>query len=278
MSRPTVGVIGNGVVGNATARSYVEWTDVKVYDVVPEKSTHRIEEVLTQDVVFVCLPTPQIPGKGKCDTSALDLFFERTDQYVRAGGKVGLLVIRSTVPIGYTRKVQDKYPLLDVIHSPEFLTARCSLVDACLPSRNIIGIPERHEKESEPEATLRSLYSQRFPSVTIYEGRSDQTEAVKLFTNSFFAAKVALWNEMFQVWTKTHDSASWEFVHKVIMADGRIHPSHTQVPGPDGKLGFGGACLPKDLTNLIDCAETEGVSVPILRAVQARNQLDRGSS
>ena len=86
---------------------------------------------------------------------------------------------------------------------------------------------------------------------------SDESEAVKLFQNSFFAVKVAFWNECNQLASKL--GLDWQVVMNAILADGRISPSHTNVPGPDGKYGFGGECLPKDLASLASQMINEGM-------------------
>lgn len=161
-----------------------------------------------------------------------------------------------------------------------------------MPARNVVGIPAwvglpeigdddnpppefRDNVGGEAGLSLTLLYQSRWPHVPVMLLTSDESEAVKLFTNAFFAVKVAFWNELRAVadgrWL------DWERVMNAVLADGRIHPSHTKVPGPDGKFGFGGACLPKDLLQLIEDAEhTPGCSVPLMRAAYHRNEADRG--
>lgn len=264
-----IGIVGNGVVGHATARCFMEHADVRVNDLRREKSTHSITEVLECDLVFVCLPSPMKEDKSGCNTHAIEAFF--SDCYINYHDVN--FVLKSTVPIGFTRRMAEKYQMKNLVHSPEFLTARCAVTDAQLPTRNIIG-DTSWGYLSKCAIQLSELYQKRFPGVPLYHMVSEESEAVKLIQNSFFATKIAFWNEMHSLCTKL--ALRWNEVLQGVLSDGRIAHSHTQVPGPDGKLGFGGSCLPKDLNNLIQCFHDNLVVFPyILETVQVRNGLDR---
>src|SRR6185295_12626375 len=113
-----IGVVGNGTVGRAVARTYLEYADVLIWDIIPERSAHTLREVLAADLVFVALPTPQSEGGLRADLTALHSFFSR----VRHSDTN--LVLRSTTPIGTTRKLAEEYDLPCLVHSPELLTAR----------------------------------------------------------------------------------------------------------------------------------------------------------
>lgn len=264
----SIGVVGNGVVGGAIARSYTQHVkNVRVYDVVAERCTHPLALVLACDVVFVCLPTPQKKDSLELDTSVLDKFFCST------AGSGANLVLKSTVPIGYTRYVSEWNKLPNLVHSPEFLTARCANIDAQMPPVNIIGIPHKIEKPNQCAEMLNDLYTTRFPHIWVQGMEADESEAVKLFVNGFYAVKVAYWNEV-----RTLSNAKglqWDTVINGVLAAGMIHPSHTQVPGPDGKYGFGGQCLPKDLAYLSEEIQRAGCDYMVTRAASIRNDYDR---
>lgn len=256
-----LGIVGGGVVGSALARSYLEHVDeVRVYDVLAERRTHSLDDVFACDLVFVCLPTPQ-NADGSCDTNALNKFFLTALRDCR-------YVIRSTVPIGYTAKVARAG--FNVVHSPEFLTARCAYADACMPARHIIGYPGAVDMETCP---LYQLYSRRFPGGNILGMFSDASEAVKLIQNSFFAVKVAFFNEAFSLCNKL--GIDYGTVRAGILADGRIASNHTMVPGPDGKRGFGGTCLPKDLASYVHQLHAAGLSAWVAQSALHRNTEDR---
>lgn len=267
-----VGVVGGGVVGQATARSYLEFVDeVRVYDIVNEKSTHSLTRVLECDVIFICLPTPQNELDLSCNLSYLRSFFGDHRGYRKN------FVLRSTVPVGTTNQFYEEFELPNLVHSPEFLTARCATTDAQMPARNIIGLPRSAPLLTDKEynnigGQLRDLYKKRFPQVPTLVMRSDESELVKLAVNSFFATKVAFFNEVHCL-AEQFDML-WSNVMKGILSDGRIAHSHTNVPGRDG-FGFGGSCLPKDLANLIHCLEAAGVNPEITYAVHQRNIEDR---
>lgn len=259
-----IGIIGNGVVGNATARCFMEYAEVQVWDCFTAKCTHNLSDTLFCDIAFICLPEDQLDG-----------FFSGMFQVspaMQVGRSEANLVIKSTCPIGTTRKLAEKYGLKNLVHSPEFLTARCAVTDAQLPARNIIGFSSDWQatKTGHP---LEALYANRFPGVKTFLMASDESEAVKLFQNSFFAVKVAFFNEINELAEKL--GLDWETVRAAMLADGRIAHSHTQVPGPDGKYGFGGTCLPKDLNQLREAFVDNDMYSSVLSAAAIRNQKDR---
>ncbi len=271
-----IGIVGGGVVGRATARSFMEHAEVRVYDTVPERKTHGLVDTLECDIVFVCLPTPQKAGPRElaCDTSIIEKFFTQTDSPARRQVNY---VIRSTVPPGFTLQLKETYRLSNVVHSPEFLTARCAITDAQLPARNIIGAPTTNKNMiySPPAIALANLYSKRFPGVFTHFMTSTESELVKLGQNAFFAVKVAYFNELNRLCE--HAGADFEQVRKGILSDGRIAHSHTTVPGPDGQYGFGGMCLPKDLASFVAACEAypSGGLNSVSRAALERNIDDR---
>lgn len=276
-----LGIIGGGVVGSATARAFLEHVEeVRVYDKVKERRTHDMAETLSCDIVMVCLPTPQVKDGLACDTSYVENFFAEVSSYYAETN----FVLRSTVPVGFTRKMVEKMGLRNLVHSPEFLTARCAMVDAQIPSRNVIGYPgwnfksggtvEDYLKDFTQDyerglVALLKLYSQRWPHVPIFVMKSDTSEGLKLIQNSFFAVKVSFFNEVHAFCKAKGMGSEWEQILSALLADGRIHPSHTQVPGPDGSFGFGGTCLPKDLASLINLLH-EAKQHQILDSKQAR--------
>lgn len=267
---PVIGVVGNGTVGAAVAASYRPFTDVLVYDRDPARSTHLLRDVLSAGVVFVCLPTPREPGTLRCDTSALDEFLGSVR--INGGTDNTNIVIRSTVPVGYTLRASLNHALPNLVHSPEFLTARTADEDAASPRLNVIGAVNPGAKAPH---LLLDLYAARFPDADVFKTSSDTSEALKLVMNSFFATKVAFFNEVRLYCDRL--GIDYPTLRAALVAEGRVHPLHTEVPGPDGKRGFGGACLPKDLANLIDCLETAGLSAPVMRAAMSRNEFDRGN-
>ena len=288
-SRPTIGVIGGGVLGRALARGFIESAaQVKVFDTMPERSTATREEATCSTFVFICLPTPATI-QGYADCKPLVEYLSWARDFIRdkhreerkeerhGTGPRPLFVVKSTVPVGWSQMMFEAYDL-PLVHSPEFLTARIALTDFQVPARNIIGVPTGADL---PETTrlhkwadlLDDFYTSRFPGVPVLRMSSDESELTKLATNSFFATKVAFFNMLREFCAaQGHD---FEAVRGGMLSDGRIAHAHTASPGPDGMPGFGGTCLPKDLRSLETSLDEAGVSSSILRAVATENWRQR---
>ena len=271
-----VGIVGCGVVGRATAQAFDEH-ELAVYDTQVERSTHSLVSATTCDLVFVCLPTPQKVDSLECDTGILDDFF----LYAATKARMTNFVLRSTVPVGYTRRIAHDHSLMRLVHSPEFLTERTADEDASNPTRLVIGDPGLSWRSTECVKLLKELYGGAYHGVPfhsdpplVYTMTSDESEAVKLFQNAFSAVKVACFNEF----RRFSDSIGldWTRVVSALLAGGWINPMHTSVPGPDGERGFGGSCLPKDLANLIACMYIRDMDAVMLEAAKRRNDtIDR---
>ena len=250
----TVGIVGNGFVGNAVYQNLRDKVQCKVFDVDKNRCLNPLEEVINQDFIFVCLPTP-MRNTGECDLTILDDFFENLPDNL-----IGTFVIKSTIPIGTTRKYTERH---NVIHNPEFLTARNAVEDFAKAERNIVG------GEKELCVDFIKFFDKCFPKIGSVLVSSDESEAIKYFSNTFLAYKVAYFN-------KVHDlckavGMNYNKVRHGITADSRIGKSHTQVPGIDMDRGFGGTCLPKDINSLINQMESHGVNADILKAVWEYN-------
>ncbi len=272
----TVGVIGCGVVGGALARSLKEHVDVRCFDVHPSRRTHTAERVVSTDITFVCLPTPLDDDTGKLDTSCILDFFQGlfTSTLLEGSGdgygKLELVnwVIKSTVPVSFTRMLKERYNLRSVVYNPEFLTERCADIDTLMPARHIIG-----GSVCQAAVNLTRLYEARHPGVPIHHCGFEEAEACKLATNAFYAVKIAFFNEVFEYCQRA--GMNFETVRALMLSGGRIAHSHTSCPGPDGRHGFGGKCIPKDLFSLTAQMEEAGADPHICHAALVRNIKDR---
>ena len=254
-----IGIVGNGFVGSAVAHGFKEYYPVRVYDSCKERSCNTLEEVLECEVVFACLPTPYSTKTGTCDVSIIESFL--TQAYTMGFNET--IAIKSTTPPGTCQRWFGKYGgKFNVVHNPEFLTERCAKIDFVTPSRIVIGGYSRN---------LEEIYESRFPSVPIIRCTATESELIKLLCNAFFASKVALFNEFFDI-TKQH-GGYWPTIMQGILSDGRIAHSHTNVPGPDGSRGFGGKCFPKDINMLV--ASSYPYSADLLKQVWRSNLVYR---
>jgi UDPglucose 6-dehydrogenase len=246
MKRKTVGIIGNGFVGEAQAFAFSASADVKIYDTNPSRATHTLNEVLDQEFIFVCLPTP-MSLDGTQDLSYIENFFETL-----LPNKETIFIIKSTVLPGTTKNLTEKFGY-NIVFSPEFLTERSSKIDMLTQSRIILGGKEG--------LTLRvkQLFEERFANKHIILTDSTTAEYVKYMNNCFLATKVSIMNE-FKLLGDTI-GVDWEKALYGFASDGRIGDSHLQVPGPDGLLGYGGTCFPKDVNALLKFAQKSGVQM-----------------
>jgi len=254
-----IGIVGNGFVGNAVYQNFRDKVACKVYDVDKNRSLNTLEEVINQNFIFVCLPTPMRNG-GECDLSILDDFFERLPD-PNFAHIIGTFIIKSTVPIGTTRKYYERF---NVIHNPEFLTARNAIQDFANSERNIIGgdYDLCHE--------FASFFMDHFPDIPNIITSSDESEAIKYFSNTFLAYKVAYFNKIYDLCQAT--GMNYGTVCGGVVADSRIGVSHTKVPGIDNDRGFGGTCFPKDLNSLIVQMESHGVNADMFKEVWKYNE------
>lgn len=265
-SRISIGVIGNGFVGSAIVKGFLQYNDVKVYDANESKASHSLIDTIKQDIVFVCLPTPMFKDTLECDISYITNFFNTI--ITLPCNPNTIFVIKSTVPIGTTEDLCKKFNPIKIIHSPEFLTARTALIDFITPSRNVIG-----GKSENGTNLVKELYEYRFPGVKCFLMSSHESEFIKYFTNTFFATKVSFFNEMFLLVEKL--GLNWNTILEGVMSDGRIGISHYQVPGHDGDFGFGGTCFPKDINAFIKTFEKNEINPIVLKSVWKRNETVR---
>ncbi len=252
-----VGIIGNGFVGNAIYQNFKDKAVTKVYDVRPEKSLNTQLEVLDCDIVFVCLPTP-MKENGECDLSYVENFFRTVDH-----SRGNLFVIKSTVPIGTTERLCGERKLLRIVHNPEFLTAVNAVEDFKNTDRNIIG------GKQEWCIQLRNFFLEHFPDTPVQIVSSNESETIKYFCNSYLAAKVAFFNNLYEICNNF--GMNFDSVKDGVCSDSRIGVSHTKVPGPDGQMGFGGYCFPKDINALINTLKERGIDDRLFSTVWEYN-------
>lgn len=262
-SKPSVGIIGCGFVGGAIAEGFKHYTNVKVFDIAKDFG-HTHQEVIDQDVLFVCLPTP-MQKDGTVDLLVLGNALKRISDNTSSEHKP--VILKSTVPPGTCQDFSRRFPNLFIVFNPEFLTERTAQLDFTQQSRIILGIPSL--VKTVPRDMVRDLFALRFPGVPLKEMHWDEASCVKYFTNVFFATKVAIFNEFAQIAEALGFNA--DKIAAEVLNDGRIARSHWQVPGHDGHRGFGGSCFPKDINGLINFAKKLEVDPLISEAVWGKN-------
>ena len=261
-----IGIIGQGFVGNAIYQKFKNYFDVHTYDLDESKSNDTKENVIHQQYLFLCLPTP-MNTDGSCNVDIIERELGNIDLIADNHEVVKTVVIKSTISPGTTEKWNKKYEALNIVFNPEFLTEANAVEDFNNQNRIILGGPRPATTE------LRRLYSKVFPKAHIIKTDSTHAEMVKYLTNSFLATKVSFANEIYQVCEKLN--IDYDKVVEYATLDDRLGKSHWNVPGPDGDFGFGGHCLPKDLSALIYLAMNLDTETNVLNAVEETNDVVR---
>lgn len=264
-----IGIVGNGFVGKATQLLKNKDVEIVVYDKDPnlcEPIGLELPDLLDCDIVFVSVPTP-MNKDGSVYTCIVDSVVED----LKSVGYDGFIVVRSTVPPGTCDR-------LGVYFMPEFLTEKNYQDDFVSNPDWVYGLLGESK-----DALFKTKISQLID--TCYRAgciRSDkisyltnkEAEMVKYFRNTFLAVKVSYCNEIYQLCKKT--GIDYDKVSQVACRDSRIGLSHTSVPGPDGRFGFGGTCFPKDTMGLLTWIEENGGESCVLKSAIKRNrEIDR---
>ena len=255
-----VGIVGCGFVGTAVSTGLQVVAEIREHD--KYKDTESLHSVVTNsDFIFLCLPTP-MNEDGSCDTSIIeDVAGKITD----IADKRKIIVIKSTVPPWTTENLSTLYPDHSWFFNPEFLTEARFIEDFLEQDRIFLGYCE-----NSSENDIHNLYMLYFDftnlvqkdMANIIEIPSHEAEMLKNMTNTFLSTKVTFFNEMKEICNGLE--IDFDHVRKELLRDKRIGQTHTAVPGPDGKHGFGGSCFPKDLNAIIAHSRDFGGIDPIL--------------
>ncbi len=260
-----IGVIGNGYVGGATAHGFSPAAtgncEVKVYDVLPERSVNSLEETVNDsEFIFVSVPTPM----NKNGSISLKFIYDVFKNINKVNTKDdNIFILKSTVVPGTTEKIQEKYPDLNIIFNPEFLTEKSARLDFINQDRVILG------GDKINTSRVSKLFEERFKYCHIIQTDYKTAEMIKYFCNVFFSVKVSFANEMKMLCDAV--GADWKLALEGFVADGRVGDSHLNVPGPDGKMGFGGSCFPKDINAFMSFAKNVGVDVNTVKGAWKTN-------
>lgn len=266
-----IGIIGNGFVGGAVAHGFRDKNPL-IYDINPKVSTHSFDKVARCKYLFVCLPTPMVSETGgeantRIVEDCLEQLYQNTEQVV---------MLKSTVPIGTTKRLAKKYRLKNLVHCPEFLTAANAKYDFVNADRTVIGSPYFRDGKVEKYSEMaKELFEEVFPEIPVHTMSSCESELVKYTANCFLATKVGFFNMIYMLGEKMN--LDYTRVLEGVLSDPRIGRSHTKVPGPDGDYGFGGTCFPKDVNAMIRTLEDNKISSAMLRSLWKDNMMYRNN-
>jgi UDPglucose 6-dehydrogenase len=258
-----IGIIGYGFVGKAVANSFEGYNKIKVLindPAFPEKSKSIDKLKEKCEAIFVCLPTPQ-NEHGACDTGILEGVLEQLLGYE------GIVISKSTAPPILYRRLENDLGL-KLVHAPEFLTAAKANFDYVNPVNIVIGSKPKLWEEA---AKYIVPYTYFEPDHVHYCSAAEAA-MFKYVANTMLAMKVVMNNEYAELCEQLN--INWETVAGIAESDARLGYTHWQVPGPDGKRGFGGACFPKDTLSLASIAADAGVQMRMLKtAIETNDDL-----
>jgi UDPglucose 6-dehydrogenase len=238
-----ISVIGLGFVGSAMFESFKHRgvSNLSGYD--KYKKIGKLEECLDSNLIFLALPTPYHEKKAEYDKTAIIETLSRLSEE----SFTGLVILKSTVEPETTCELSKNFINLKIVHNPEFLTERTALDDFNNQSHIVLGKGPNCTEGSLDQAV--DFYSEFYPNAKISICDSTESESMKIFANSFYSVKVQFFNELYLLCEKM--GSRYEIIKDLMLTNGWINPMHTNVPGPDGMLSYGGSCFPKDTNALL---------------------------
>ncbi len=252
-----IGIIGIGVVGNAVYKSLQNLllNNLSIYD--KYKNLGSMDSIYQTDIVFLCLPTPYTFISKSYDKSAI---YEICNDLDKNNYK-GLIVIKSTIEPTTTESLASLHHNLSFCHNPEFLTANTAYED--FENQKHIVIGKTLSCSQVQINKLIEFYETYYSDAEISLCMSNESELMKIGVNNFYSVKIQFFNELYLLSQKLCDT-NYNKVRNLMLKNGWINPMHTQVPGMDGKLSYGGMCFPKDTNALLEFMKVHDVPHRVL--------------
>ena len=269
-----IGIIGYGFVGKACDYGFnVDDNQILAYDkfkqqnrqnhsTVPGRMTPLVsleETVRESEYLFVCLPTPFHENEMRIDLEIMDRNMHDITRFTDGTDKV--VIVKSTVVPGTTRRYQREHPRTHFCFNPEFLTEKNYLEDFVSTDRIVIGADN-----NQVSRRVNDLYRSRFPHTKVWLTDTESAETVKYMANCALAVKVMVANEFYDFCQAC--GLNYDEIAEMVGDDTRIGHSHLKVTSA---RGFGGKCFPKDMAAMIGRMREIDVDASVLEAVWSKN-------
>lgn len=268
-----IGIIGLGFVGTAIydsislkIKNHNNLFSIMGYDKYKKIYDTSLQDCFKCDILFLSLPTPYNSEIKSFDYSAI----HEVCYQLFINNYKGLIVIKSTVDPQTIIFLENKYPTLCFIHNPEFLSVKTAFDDVHQQKHIILGIGK--SCNSDKINLITTVYNLLYPDAQISICNSTEAECTKIFCNTFYAVKIQLFNELYQLCQKLN--CDYDNIVSLMLKNGWINPMHTKVPGTDDKLSYGGLCFPKDTNALLHFMKKYNSPCQVLEAtINERNQM-----
>ena len=260
-----IGVVGLGVVGSAVFDVLTDkGFDLVGYDKYKDVGVSSLNECLKTDILYLCLPTPYCHEKKDYDLEPINDVLSQLSKL----NYTGSVLIKSTVNPGTSEYFSIKYKNLNIIHNPEFLTARNASDDFKNQSQIVLGRTNLCSDVSFEN--VRKFYEHTWRDAIISVCRSGESETMKLGCNTFYAVKIQYLTELYLLCQKCN--LNFETVKKMMLINNGISPNYTDVPGHDGSISYSGMCFPKDTNALCSFMKSNNIPCQVLNStIEERN-------
>ena len=249
----TIGIIGYGFVGKAVAQ-LKDVLKTYIYDPfnLDHKSLKSKINAYNADVVFINVPTDL--SNDRLDIKILESCLK--DYKETNETKTSTLVIKSTVPVGTCEYLSNKFNIDNIVFNPEFLTQRTAMEDFVNQKEVYLGGPKEHTNKVLDAYEIFFSYHNNYTQIFQTENYKE-IELLKLARNTFYSVKVSYCNSLYNLCEK--ENIDYSSFRKYFARANWVGHQHTYVPGPDKKFGYGGKCLPKDSTELLNFCKNNGI-------------------
>lgn len=262
-----IGICGIGVVGSAVLECFKRREMLlKVYD--KYKGIGEISELLETNIIFLCLPTLYSEEKKEYDKTSI----HEVCNYLSENNYTGIVVLKSTIEPGTCRNLQKKYNI-NIVHNPEFLSARTAEKDFEKQNHIVIGGKTNDDKNVK---IIKIFYEKYWNGILISTSLYEESELMKIGVNCFYSTKIQFFNELYSL-TKSFKNAKYNNVVSMMLKNDWISPNHVTVPGTDGKMSYGGMCFPKDTNALYQLMLKKGTPSEVLGAVIKERNIMRNN-